>query len=116
MPLPTMTPVRSTSKPPSMSPASVIACDGGGDGVLRVQVGALRFLAVHVLERIEPLHLAGEADGEVRRVELGDVRRARPTVPHGAPSRRHIVADWRNGTQASDDDPTLHYAPTLVFR
>ena len=48
------------------SPASVIACTDAAIGVLREEVRALGFLALHVLQRIEALHLAGEAHGERR--------------------------------------------------
>ena len=43
---------------------------------------------------------------------------AAPDTPvlQGAPSRRHVVAERRDGTETGDDDPTSHYAPTLVFR
>ena len=37
-------------------------------------------------------------------------------VEQRTPGRRHVVADGRDRPETSDDDPTLHYAPTFVFR
>ena len=90
--------------------------DGGSDRVLRVRVGALRFLPLHGPERIEPLQLARELHGEGGRIELRDSCGTGNAGLQGAPSRRHIVADRRNGPETRDDDPTPHYAPTLLFR
>jgi hypothetical protein len=90
--------------------------DRGGDRVLGVQIRPLGLLPLHRLQRIERLHLAGEAHGKGRGIELRDSRGSRDTRLQGTPSRRHVVADWRDGTETGDDDPTPHYAPTLVFR
>jgi len=90
--------------------------DRRGDGVLCVQIRPLRFLPLHGLERIEALHLTGEADGKCGGVELRDAGGTRHPLLHGAPSRRHVVSERRDGTETGDDDPTSHYAPTLVFR
>src|SRR5690348_5359383 len=87
-----------------------------GQRVLRIRVGALRFLAIHVLQRIEALHLAGEAHGKLRRVELGDCRRAGDAVDDCAPSRRHVVADRRDRPETGDDDSAFHQTPTLSFK
>src|SRR5450759_5411673 len=89
---------------------------GRGDGVLRVRIRPLRFLPLHDLERIEALNLAGEAHRKRRGIELRDSGRPRHAILQGAPSRRHVVAEGRYGTKTSDDDPTSHYAPTLLFR
>ena len=90
------------------SPVNVVATRGEpgirhrfdrrGDGVLRIRVRALRFLSLHRLERIEPLHLTGKPHREDFRIELGNSSCARHTFLQGAPSRRHIVSDGRYGT------------------
>src|SRR5512132_53012 len=50
---------------------------GAGDRVLGVLVRAFRLLALHVVERVEPLHLRSETDWKFGRVELRDGRGAR---------------------------------------
>jgi hypothetical protein len=89
---------------------------GARDRVLRVRIGALRLLPVHRAHGVEPLELAGEPDGELRGVELRD--RGRPGAPleHGAPGRRHVVADGRDRAHTGDDDPSLHQADTFCCR
>src|SRR5205814_1297182 len=89
---------------------------GSRDCVLRVEIGALGFLALHCLERIERFHFARKAHRKGGRVELCNVRRPRHSSLQGAPSRRHVVSEWRYRTKTSDDDPTPHYALTLLFR
>jgi hypothetical protein len=83
------------------------------DGILGVVVGALRFLAIHEVERVEVLHLGGESDGELRGVELRDRRRPRAALDERTPGRRHVVTDGRDSPEASDDDPTLHALATF---
>ena len=90
--------------------------DGGRDRVLRVRVRALRLFPLHRPERIESLQFTGESHGKRGGIELRDCRRARDTVLQGTPRRRHVVPDRRYGTETRDDDPTSHYAPTLLSR
>ncbi len=87
-----------------------------GNRVLRVLVRSLRFLPIHVVERIEAFHFSGEPNGKLRCVELGDWRGSRLPFYQGPPGRRHIVTDGGNHPHASDDDSSLHYAPTFWFR
>src|SRR5665213_1052640 len=83
---------------------------GRGDRVLREEVGALGFLAFHVHKRIEVLHLARELHRERPRIELRDRARTGTSLEEGLPGRRHVVADGRDGPEASDDDPALTHA------
>src|SRR4029077_7244571 len=50
---------------------------GRRDGVLCILIRALRFLSIHEVERIEPLHLGGESNGKFRCVKFGDRRGSR---------------------------------------
>src|SRR5450759_2446350 len=85
-------------------------------GVVRVRIRSPCFLAFHVVERIEAFHLRGESNRKFRCVEFGDGRGSRLPFYQGPPGRRHIVTDGGNHPHASDDDSSLHYAPTFWFR
>ena len=65
-------------------------------------------IAAWLASLLSPLNIASAQDQ--------DATGARDAVLHGAPSRRHVVPERRDGTETGDDDPTPHYAPTLVFR
>jgi hypothetical protein len=90
--------------------------NGGGDCILRIRVGALGFLAIHEQHRIEPLHLRSEAHRETARIKLRDGSRARLPREDRVPSRRHVVADGRDASDAGDDDPPPHQAFTFSRR
>ena len=69
----------------SASPACVTAWCAAAMRVLGEEVVALGFLAVHVLQRVEPLHLAGEADLKRGGVELRDRRGPGPAREQAGP-------------------------------
>src|SRR5690606_9555961 len=78
---------------------------GDGDGELRESIGPACLLTVEVLLRLEPLHLACEADVEVLgRVELRNGPRPAPAVEQRGPRTRYIVAHGREQPDAGDDD------------
>jgi hypothetical protein len=79
-------------------------------------VGAFGLFAIHEVQGVEAFDLGGKPHRKVGRVELGNRRSARLPRDEGLPRRRHIVAYRGDGPHASDDDPTLHYAPTFWFR
>ena len=74
------------------SPACITAWCAAADGVLGEEVVALGFLAVDVLERVEPLHLAGKAHAEPRRVEPGDRPGPGPAREQAGPALLDRVA------------------------
>ena len=57
---------------------------------------------------IEPAHLAGDADGESRRVEVRDRADARAPGDEAVPRGRGVEAERRDRTQARDDDVVDH--------
>ena len=74
MPLPITTPVRSGVWEAPFQPRLGHGLMGGGERELGKEIVPLGLLAVHVLQRIEALHLTGEADLQVGSIELGDGR------------------------------------------
>ncbi len=92
--------------------------DRRGDRVLGEQVGSLGLFALHVDERVEALYLAREPNRKGGRVELRDRAAAGNPLGDCAPSRRHVVADWRDRPHPGDDDPAFAHAvvPTFWFR
>src|SRR5690606_37374022 len=61
----------------------------------------------HVLRGVEVAHLAGDAGGERRRVEIGDRADAAAAARDVRPRRRDIIADGADDAETCDDDTTL---------
>src|SRR3972149_6599306 len=82
-----------------------------GDREVGVAVVPTRVLAIHVLGGVEALHLTGDVDLVIGRVEEGDVGDAGTTVDQRVPARLGPDADRRDDAQACDGDaPSVHAA------
>src|SRR5256885_16613346 len=81
---------------------------GRGDGVLREPIRAADLLAVHVLGRVETLHLAGDLRLVWRGIETGDPPDTAPAMHEAIPGRRDGIAQGSHRPQAGDDDGTGH--------
>jgi hypothetical protein len=68
-------------------------------------VHAPGLLAVDVFRRVEALHLAGEVDGELARVELRDLACAGAPGDECVPGRLDIRAERGKRSEAGDHDP-----------
>src|SRR5581483_3689218 len=79
--------------------------DGGGEAELGVAVDPADLLGPEVLDGVEVLHLAGEADGEAGGVEARDVGRHRPPGQQRLPERGDVVAGRGLQPEAGHDDP-----------
>jgi len=84
--------------------------------VLCELVSPFGFFPIHVGQRIEIFDLRRELDRKIRCVEMRDRCGSRFSIQQRTPSRRHVVSDWRYRSHAGDDDPSTHYAVTLLFR
>src|SRR3990172_3546412 len=108
MAVPTTIPNRSGSAWPASSAPSAFsspACRSASPLV------PTRVLAIHVLGGVEALHLTGDVDLVIGRVEEGDVGDAGTTVDQRVPARLGPDADRRDDAQARDGDaPSTHAA------
>src|SRR5213595_2292301 len=88
-----------------LQPGVLLGQAGGGDDQVREPVHPPGLLPVDVLGRVEVLHLAGEVDVEVARVELRDRPGSRAAGQQVLPRRLRIVAEGGHRTEAGDHDP-----------
>src|SRR5262245_41299100 len=87
----------------------------GGERELREEIVPAGFLPVDVLQRIEPLDLAGKADRELLGVELRNRRSAGSPGEERAPSRIDVGSDGGHQAKASDND-TMRQATSRSSR
>ena len=117
MPLPMITPVRSGDGNLPFEPGLGHRLVRGREGELGEQIVAPRLLAVDVLQRVEPLHLAGEAHRQLLRIELRDRRRAGCAGEQRGPGRFDVGPDGSHQPQAGDDDTVApSYFPIFSWR
>ena len=104
MPVATAAPTRSGIDAMS-SPESRFRLAGGGEREMGEAVHAPRRLVLDPHRRIEVLDLAGERDGEVRRVELRDRAGAGLPGDERRPRRLEVVSERCHHAEAGDDNP-----------
>ena len=105
-PIPVATAAPTRSGAAAMSrPASASACLAAAKREMREAVHPPRGLEVDVLRDFEILHLAGEVDREVRRVELRDLGRAGLTRDERGPRVLDGVAERAHHPETRHDDP-----------
>jgi hypothetical protein len=78
--------------------------DRRGEAVVDERVHVTRFLGREIVLDVEALDLAGEAAGEGRGVELGDVGDAGAARQQILPAFGNAVADRADQAEAGDDD------------
>ena len=99
---PTRMPARAGSTP--STPASAHASPRGRDGEHDVPLEPARVLRADDRDRVEVLHLGGDANGVAGRVERADpVHAARPGDGR-LPRRARVVAERRDGSETGDGD------------
>ena len=79
---------------------------GGRDGQVREAVGLPHRALVHVLGRVEPLHLPGDVHRALGHLEALDARHTRPSRPDVRPGVGHRQSAGRDRTHPRDHDPS----------
>jgi len=88
----------------AVQPRVLLRLDCGGDREQHVAVEPARFLGIYETGRIEVLDLGGDTHRELAGVEGLDEVDAALARDRGAPGRRRVVAQRRDGSQARDRD------------
>ena len=97
-------PIRRQVGEPVAEPRLFHGLGARGNGELQEPVRAARSLPVQVPQRVEVLHLAGEADGLVGGVEEGDRTCSALAAEERVPGGLHVETDGRDHPDARDGD------------